>query len=192
MKSVDLLIKMIRFQVQRIIEQFVRTLEMLLMVRNAIVTIPLPSNSTMVYMMAEYYALSTSMREVLPLHNLITAVGTGFGLDHMVNTTFKCTAHEDNTGCEMLANLKPGHTTPRSRFYDVKLHWFHSMLSKTVTVIRCATVDQLADIYMKPLPREPFERIQKAFADGKFVSVCCCFKFQSHEFCLSQLATSGN
>ena len=48
MKSVDLLIKMIRFQVQQIIEQFVRTLEMLLMVRNAVVTIPLPSNSTLV------------------------------------------------------------------------------------------------------------------------------------------------
>jgi hypothetical protein len=49
MKSVDLLIKMIRFQVQQIIEQFVRTLEMLLMVRNAILTIPLPSNSTLVH-----------------------------------------------------------------------------------------------------------------------------------------------
>ena len=98
-------------------------------------------------MMAEYYALSTSMREVLPLRNLITAVGTGFGLDRMVNTTFKCTAHEDNTGCKTLANLEPGRTTPRSRFYENKVHWFRSMLSKTITVIRCATADQLADIY---------------------------------------------
>ena len=57
-----------------------------------------------------------AMREVLPLRNLITAVGTGFGLDRMVNTTFKCTAHEDNTGCETLANLEPGRTTPRSPF----------------------------------------------------------------------------
>ena len=111
-------------------------------------------------MMAEYYALSTAMREVLPLRNLISAVGTGFGLERMVNTTFKCTAHEDNTGCETLANLEPGRTTPRSRFYDVKLHWFRSMLSKFIIVIRCATVDQMADIYTKPLTREPFERIR--------------------------------
>ena len=61
----------------------------------------------------------------------------------------------------MLANLKPGRTTPRSRFYENKVHWFRSMLSKTITVIRCVTADQLADIYTKPLPREPFERIRK-------------------------------
>jgi hypothetical protein len=53
-----------------------------------------------------------AMKELLPLRNLITAFGTGFGLDRMVNTVFKCTAHEDNIGCETLANLEPGHTTP--------------------------------------------------------------------------------
>ena len=49
MKSVDLLIKMIRFQVQRIIEQFAHTLEMLRVVRTAIVTIALVSILTLVY-----------------------------------------------------------------------------------------------------------------------------------------------
>ena len=108
-------------------------------------------------MMAECYALSTSMHEALPLCNLITAVGTGFGLDGMVNTTFKCTSQEDNTRCKMLANLEPDCTTPRSRFYENKVHWFRSVLSKTITMIWCATVDQLADINTKLLPREQFE-----------------------------------
>jgi hypothetical protein len=87
------------------------------------------SNSTM---MAKNYALSMVMQEVLPLRNLITTVGAGLGLDRLVNTTFQCTAHEDNTGCKTLANLEPGRTTPRSRYYDNKVHWFHSMLSPSI------------------------------------------------------------
>ena len=32
-------------------------------------------------MMAEYYALSEAMREVLPLRNLVKTVGAGLGID---------------------------------------------------------------------------------------------------------------
>ena len=111
-------------------------------------------------MMAEYYALSSAMREVLPLRNLVREVGDALGLQHMIATTFQCTAHEDNQSCQILANLEPGRQTPRSKFYDVKVHWFRSMLSKEIRVTRIDTKAQISDIYTKPLAREDFERLR--------------------------------
>ena len=112
-------------------------------------------------MMAEYYALSTAMREVLPLRNLVKKVAKALKLNEMCMTTFKCTAHEDNSAAQTLANLEPGRVTPRSKFYDVKVHWFRSLLSDDIKVIRCPTESQIADIYTKPLSRETFERLRK-------------------------------
>lgn len=120
-------------------------------------------------MMAEYYALSNALREVLPLRDLVKTVAKGTGISQMCTTTFKCTAHEDNTAAETLANLEPGRVTPRSKHYDNKVHWFRSWLSSPdavevkggICVVRVDTKLQLADIYTKPLPREDFERLRK-------------------------------
>ena len=86
------------------------------------------------------------------------------GISEMVKATFKCTAHEDNSACETLANLEPGRVTPRSKFYDVKVHWFRSMLGPDIRVVRVDTKSQLADIYTKSLAREDFERLRKLLA----------------------------
>ena len=59
-------------------------------------------------MMAEYYALSTCMREVLPLRDLVKKVAIGCGLDETCQTTFKVTVWEDNIGALTLGNLEPG------------------------------------------------------------------------------------
>jgi hypothetical protein len=75
-------------------------------------------------MMAEYYALSIAMREVLPLQELVKTVALGIKIDDKVQTDFKITVWEDNNGCLTLANLDPGQSTPRSKFYDSKVHWF--------------------------------------------------------------------
>ena len=112
-------------------------------------------------MMAEYYALSNAMKEVIPLRRLVERVAQALGINHMCKTTFKCTAHEDNAGAQTLANLEPGRATPRSKWYDVRVHWFRSMLDEHTTVIRCPTESQIADIYTKPLAREDFERLRK-------------------------------
>jgi hypothetical protein len=42
--------------------------------------------------------------------------------------TFKMTVLEDNQGALTLAKLEPGRTTPRSKFYAIKHHWFRSWL----------------------------------------------------------------
>ena len=64
-------------------------------------------------MMAEYIALSNSMRELLPIRKIINEVTDAFQVKRD-KTSFVTTCWEDNSGCLILANLKPSHTTPRS------------------------------------------------------------------------------
>jgi hypothetical protein len=119
-------------------------------------------------MMAEYYALSVAMREVLPLRELIRTMAMGLQLEGTVHTDFKVTAWEDNNGALTLANLDPGQQTPRSRHFDSKCHWFRSHLTRdsaaqepnSILVLKISTEKQLADLFTKPLPREIFERLR--------------------------------
>jgi hypothetical protein len=112
-------------------------------------------------MMAEYYALSIAMREVLPLRALVRTVAKGVGINDKVHTDFKVLIWEDNNGCLTLANLDPGQTTPRSKFYDSKVHWFRSHLNEDMTVMKVSTEEQLADLFTKPLSKEIFQRLRK-------------------------------
>ena len=113
-------------------------------------------------MMAEYYALSTTMREVIPLNELIKAVADGLHLDSKSHTSFRTTVWEDNNGALSLATLDPGQHTPRSKHYDIKVHWFRSHLKPNqIEVEKIDTSLQKADIFTKPLPPEVFIRLRK-------------------------------
>ena len=108
-------------------------------------------------MMVKCYTLSTAMHNVVPLRNLTMTVAKAVGIPDEHLSTFKVKCWEDNTAAETLANLDPGQTTPRSKFYDVKVHWFRSHLSKDIQVKRIDTKEQLTGIFTKPLPKEPFQ-----------------------------------
>jgi hypothetical protein len=113
-------------------------------------------------MMAEYYALSTAMREVIPMNNLVKVMGEALHLDANTMTSFKTTIWEDNNGALTLANLDPGQHTPRSKHYDIKVHWFRSHLKPNEVVVeKIDTSLQKADIFTKPLPVEIFVRLRK-------------------------------
>ena len=127
-------------------------------------------------MMAEYYALSQAMREVLPFRDLIRVVSNGIGIDEACATEFKTTIWEDNNGCLHLANMDPGQYTSRSRHYDCRVHWFRSHLKDSVsddvksdpsrpsgpmTVERIDTKAQLADIFTKPLDPSTFKFLRQ-------------------------------
>ena len=112
-------------------------------------------------MMAEYYALSSAMREVLPLRELVHTVAKGCGIAEACTTSFLTTVYEDNNGALTLANLDPGHQTPRSKHYDVRVHWFRSHLNKEIQVVKVDTTLQLADLFTKPLPRDQFQKLRK-------------------------------
>ena len=113
-------------------------------------------------MMAEYYALSTAMRDVLPLRNLVRVMAEGCGLQSDCLTVFRTTVWEDNAGALTLASMDPGQNTPRSKFYDSKVHWFRSHLKPNqIEVKKIDTSLQLADIFTKSVIPEIFRKLRK-------------------------------
>jgi hypothetical protein len=113
-------------------------------------------------MEAEYNALSTSMRELLPVQRLVHAIGKSIGLSDDRLTTIKTTVWEDNAGALTLARMEPGCMTPRSKHYAIKYHWFRSLLKPNKIVIeKIDTSKQRADILTKGLVHPKFIEIRK-------------------------------
>jgi hypothetical protein len=103
-------------------------------------------------MEAEYTALSVTIREVLPFTHLVIAVATVVGFSEIESTTFNTTVWEDNIGALTLANLEPGCHTPRSKHYEIKMHWFRDQLKQNKKiVVTDISKDQQADIMTKGL-----------------------------------------
>ncbi|KAG7369081.1 reverse transcriptase RNA-dependent DNA polymerase [Nitzschia inconspicua] len=116
-------------------------------------------------MEAEYSALSSAMRELLPFRDLLLALAPSIGVNTDHSTVFRTTVHEDNAGALALAHLEPGRVTPRSKHYAVKLHWFRSKLVAAgphpITIVKIDTALQRADILTKALTKNKFVVIRK-------------------------------
>ena len=111
-------------------------------------------------MMAEYIALSNSMRELLPIRKIIHEVTDAFQVKRD-KTGFVTTCWEDNSGCLILANLKPPQTTPQSKFYAIKLHWSREQLVlNQIEIKKVNTEYQKADLWTKPFTKEKFEQLR--------------------------------
>ena len=111
-------------------------------------------------MEAEYNALSSSIREMIPFRTVVLCVSRAMGIAEDVLTTFRSIVHEDNAGCLTLANMEPGRVTPRSKHYAVQTHWFRShLVPSRIEVTQDDTTVQRADILTKPLGRQQFEAI---------------------------------
>ena len=112
--------------------------------------------------MSEYMALSTSMKELLPLKEVLDIVkyAVGMGSDNSI-VHFKITVWEDNDACRILANLDPGRGTSRTKFFAIKLHWFRSHLKpNNIEVKKIDSCEQKADILIKGLGKKKFETIR--------------------------------
>jgi len=72
-------------------------------------------------MMAEYVALSTAMREMLPLKTLVKTVAKIVTGNDNVKITTLSDVFEDNNGALTVATLP--RITPQSKFFAVKLHF---------------------------------------------------------------------
>ena len=73
---------------------------------------------------AEYISLSSAIREVIAIINLLKELkGQGFGI-HAVTHNVKCKTFEDNKICiEIATNHK---NRPRTKHLSVRLHHFRS------------------------------------------------------------------
>jgi hypothetical protein len=113
-------------------------------------------------MEAEYSALSTAMRDLLPFKHLVETVVKTMNFGRVESITFQTTVWEDNAGALTLANLDPGRMTPRSKHYAVKYHWFRSHLKpNNIKVMKIETNKQKADILTKGLRATKFVEIRK-------------------------------
>jgi hypothetical protein len=109
---------------------------------------------------SEYSALSSSLRIVLPLRDLLAEITAGIKLPKGFSTIVNCRVFEDNNGALLLATQQK--ITNRTKYFRVKWHhfWEHVRIG-TIDVQKIATVEQRADYLTKGLPRESFERIRK-------------------------------
>merc|ERR1712176_700513 len=114
---------------------------------------------------AEYTALSTAMRELLPIKSLFERLQSALGSEKKT-VSIKTSVWEDNDACRIIANWEPGRNTSRTKHFAIKYHWFRSHIyphdkSSTITVKRIETNLQRADMLTKGLPRPKFEALRK-------------------------------
>jgi hypothetical protein len=108
---------------------------------------------------AEYIALSSSLREVIYVINLLNELqGRGFRMNN-ATPVVKCKVFEDNRSClEIATNHR---TRPRTKHLSVRLHHFRShVMAKTINIEHVSTKEQVADIFTKPLPRDQFRKLR--------------------------------
>ena len=110
---------------------------------------------------AEYIALSSSLRELIPLRRLLQEIGERLELPFCNPAMVHSTIFEDNNGAIGLATSPK--MTPRTKHIAVKYHWFKDMIGieKGIEVSKIDSVCQKADIFTKGLTLEVFRTIRK-------------------------------
>jgi histone deacetylase 1/2 len=109
---------------------------------------------------AEYIALSQSMREILPLMELMKEA-------HAMKVPIKpqcpkihCTVFEDNSGAIEIAKVPK--MRPRTKHLNIKYHHFRSFVQEgSISVQHVSTDEQIADIFTKPLNEDLFGHHRK-------------------------------
>jgi len=104
---------------------------------------------------AEYIALSTAMRDLLPTRVLLKEVGQKLWLSYCKRSTILSQVWEDNNGAIHLAEA----ANKVSFSTKIKYHFFRENLSDEIQVKKIDTNDQLADIFTKGLATFQFTRL---------------------------------
>ena len=115
-------------------------------------------------MEAEYVALSTACKDLMPIMALVRELRRAVGLPDSFEANLHCKIHEDNVGALTLANLEPRRMTPRSKHYAIKYHWFREKVhdkSNRITIVKIDTKNQLGDMFTKGLTKVPFVHLRE-------------------------------
>ena len=110
---------------------------------------------------SEYIALSTAMRDLVPMRRFLQELGTNMKLAFAKPAIVHSTVFEDNNGALGLATSPK--MTPRTKHIAVKYHWFKSQIGEDrgVRIKKVNSELQKADIFTKGLTRDKFESIRK-------------------------------
>jgi hypothetical protein len=108
---------------------------------------------------AEYIALSTTCRELLPMKEMFKEIKAFLNIMDLTPDV-KCTLFKDNVGAETLA--KAPKMTPRTKHIAIKYHHFREAVrSGVLKISRVDTHDQLADIFTKAVKLHTFEHLRE-------------------------------
>ena len=110
---------------------------------------------------AEYISLSQSLREVIPIINLLKELQEkNIHTISSVPTVF-CKAFEDNSGALEIA--KTPKMRPRTKHLNLVYHHFREHVRmRIIQLFPISTNFQLADTFTKPLPQKLFENFRKS------------------------------
>ena len=106
---------------------------------------------------AEYIALSSSLRQVIPLMTLMEETDTVFPL-YIDKPNFHCKVWEDNQSCIAMATSQK--FSPRTKHIALKYHHFRSFVNDRIRISYIHTESQQADIFTKPVKAELFFRLR--------------------------------
>ena len=110
-------------------------------------------------MEAEYIALSTSMRSLLPLKSLVGEVAASLMEDSTFLTNTYSLVFEDNNGALILATAPK--MTPRSKHIAVPYHFFREHVKNgTIQIFKVASDQNKADLFTKGLDKIKFQSLR--------------------------------
>ena len=130
-------------------------------------------------MEAEYVALSQSMRDLIPIRQILQEIMTtvfkvaptityrSFSKafedvkDRSIPSNIEqSTVYEDNHACFKFARM--AQLSPRTKHIGIPYHWFRSKVeSLDIQIASIPTAQQLGDPFTKGLPQVPFELFHK-------------------------------
>ncbi len=112
---------------------------------------------------AEYIALSQALRETISKTNLMREMNIIFPL-HLPQPNFILKVQEDNQSCIAMTNNPK--FTPRTKHIAIKYHHFwkhvktHLNPDRYIDIENCATAEQVADIFTKPVWDDIFFKLR--------------------------------
>ena len=116
-------------------------------------------------MHAEYISLSNSLRDLIPIQQLLEELTEKFGLQREEETHI-ARVWEDNEGALKLAKKEFPQTTPNSKHYGIKYHWFREQIKELkINIQHISTKVQKEDIFTKGLVKNKFVPKQKLLSD---------------------------
>ena len=108
---------------------------------------------------AEYTALSTCLRDIILVMNLVKEIAKIVELPK-ITPALKCTAFEDNESAIKVA--KAPTLTPRTKHIALEMHHFRAYVATGLIDIESIdTLQQIADILTKPLGEQQFLYLRK-------------------------------
>jgi len=109
---------------------------------------------------AEYFALSHSLREVIPMIQLLDELkGTGFET-YSEEPIVHCKCFEDNSRALEISRLPK--IRPRTKHINVIFHHFRSFVCEgKVKILPIESADQIGDAHTKPLAKAPYVKFRK-------------------------------